>query len=68
MLLALILSEFASDPGNETGGIYSYMSKGLGPTWAFVGTWSYFVSNLIYLQVVFADRRFNRMFHPPASV
>ena len=52
--LALILAEFASDSGCETGGIYSYMSKGLGPTWAFVGTWSYFVSNLIFLQMVFS--------------
>lgn len=52
--LALILAEFASDSGSETGGIYSYMRKGLGPTWAFVGTWSYFVSNLIYLQMVFS--------------
>ncbi len=52
--LALILAEFASDSGDETGGIYSYMRKGLGPTWAFVGTWSYFVSNLIYLQMIFS--------------
>jgi amino acid transporter len=51
--LALILAEFASDTTGG-GGIYSYMERGLGPTWAFVGTWSYFVSNLVYLQSVFS--------------
>lgn len=51
--LALILAEFASDT-TERGGIYSYMERGLGPTWAFVGTWAYFVSNLVYLQSVFS--------------
>jgi amino acid transporter len=40
--LALILAEFASDTRDQGGGIYSYMERGLGPTWAFVGTWSYF--------------------------
>jgi amino acid transporter len=52
--LALILAEFASDTTASTGGIYSYMERGLGPTWAFVGTWSYFVANLVYLQSVFS--------------
>jgi amino acid transporter len=52
--LALILAEFASDSRGRTGGIYSYMERGLGPTWAFVGTWSYFVANLVYLQSVFS--------------
>ena len=51
--LALILAEFASDT-TERGGIYSYMERGLGPTWAFVGTWSYFVANLVYLQSAFS--------------
>jgi amino acid transporter len=52
--LALILAEFASDTAEARGGIYSYMERGLGPTWAFVGTWSYFVSNLVYLQSSFS--------------
>jgi amino acid transporter len=52
--LALILAEFASDTSTARGGIYSYMERGIGPTWAFVGTWSYFVSSLIYLQSVFS--------------
>jgi len=51
--LALILAEFASDT-EEAGGIYSYMERGIGPTWAFVGTWSYFVANLVYLQSAFS--------------
>lgn len=51
--LALILAEFASDT-KESGGIYSYMERGLGAKWAFVGTWSYFVSNLFYLQTSFS--------------
>src|SRR5688572_6370226 len=51
--LALILAEFASDT-TESGGIYSYMERGLGPTWAFVGAWSYFVANLVFLQSVFS--------------
>lgn len=52
--LALILAEFASDTREARGGIYSYMERGLGPRWAFVGTWSYFVANLVYLQSVFS--------------
>lgn len=52
--LALILAEFASDTREARGGIYSYMERGLGPTWAFIGTWSYFVSNIVYLQTVFS--------------
>ena len=51
--LALILAEFASDT-TGSGGIYSYMERGLGPTWAFVGAWSYFAANLIYLQAQFS--------------
>ena len=51
--MALILAEFASDTTEAGGGIYSYMERGLGPTLAFVGTWSYFVANLVYLQSVF---------------
>ncbi|MDA1266051.1 MAG: amino acid permease [Planctomycetota bacterium] len=50
--LSLILAEFSSALPGKRGGIYSYMELGLGPTWAFVGTWSYFVANLVYLQMV----------------
>ncbi|MCB9891113.1 MAG: amino acid permease [Planctomycetes bacterium] len=50
--LSLMLAEFSSALPDKRGGIYSYMELGLGPTWAFVGTWAYFVSNLVYLQSV----------------
>ncbi len=52
--LALILAEFASDNTQARGGIYSFMERGLGSRWAFVGTWSYFVANLVYLQSSFS--------------
>ncbi len=52
--LALILAEFASDNTDARGGIYSFMERGLSPTWAFVGTWSYFVANIAFLQSVFS--------------
>jgi amino acid transporter len=51
--LALILAEFASDT-SRSGGIYSYMERGLGARWAFIGTWTYFVSNMVYLQTSFS--------------
>jgi amino acid transporter len=52
--LALILAEFSSDNTESRGGIYSFMARGLNPTWAFVGTWSYFVANVVFLQSVFS--------------
>jgi amino acid transporter len=52
--LALILAEFSSDNTESRGGIYSFMARGLNPTWAFVGTWSYFVANIVFLQMVFS--------------
>jgi amino acid transporter len=50
--LSLILAEFSSALPERSGGIYSYMELGLGPTGAFIGTWAYFVANLVYLQMV----------------
>jgi amino acid transporter len=52
--LALILAEFSSEDTQARGGIYSFMARGLNPTWAFIGTWSYFVANLAYLQSAFS--------------
>jgi amino acid transporter len=52
--LALIIAEFASDNTESRGGIYSFMARGLNPTWAFVGAWSYFVANVVFLQAVFS--------------
>lgn len=50
--LSLMMAELASASTDKRGGIYSYMEMGLGPVWAFTGTWAYFVSNLVYLQSV----------------
>jgi amino acid transporter len=43
--LSLMMAELASAAPQKRGGIYSYMEVGLGPTWAFTGTWAYFVAN-----------------------
>ena len=52
--LTFIIAELASANEGKTGGIYSWIDSGLGSKWAFFGTWSYFISNLFYLQFVFA--------------
>ena len=52
--LTFIIAELASANQEKSGGIYSWISSGLGSKWAFFGTWSYFISNLFYLQYVFA--------------
>lgn len=50
--LSLMMAELSSMAPEKRGGIYSYMELGLGPRWAFMGTWAYFVANLVYLQSV----------------
>jgi amino acid transporter len=50
--LSLMMAELGSAATSKRGGIYSYMEVGLGPIWAFIGTWAYFVANLVYLQMV----------------
>lgn len=52
--LTAIIAELASVNENKSGGIYSWIDTSLGHRWAFFGTWSYFISNLFYLQFVFA--------------
>ncbi len=52
--LTAIIAEMASVNENKRGGIYSWIAFSLGHRWAFFGTWSYFISNLFYLQFVFA--------------
>lgn len=52
--LSLFIAELASVPDSGSAGIYTWIKMGLGEKWAFVGTWSYFVSTLFYLQMVFA--------------
>lgn len=52
--LSLFIAELASVENAGSAGIYTWIKMGLGEKWAFVGTWSYFVSTLFYLQMVFA--------------
>lgn len=52
--LSLVIAELASANKENEGGIYSWINTGLGSKWAFIGTWSYFIANLFYLQMVFA--------------
>jgi len=52
--LTLIIAELASANQDRRGGIYSWIDCSLGPKWAFLGTWSYFISGLFYLQFVFS--------------
>ena len=52
--LTAIIAELASANRDKKGGIYNWIFCSLGPKWAFFGTWSYFISNLFYLQFVFA--------------
>ena len=52
--LSGFIAELASANRDRSGGIYSWIDCGLGRTWAFIGTWSYFIANLFYLQFVFS--------------
>lgn len=52
--LTAIIAELASANQDKSGGIYSWVACSMGDRWAFFGTWSYFISNLFYLQIVFA--------------
>lgn len=52
--LSCMIAELASANNQKSGGLYSWIESSIGPKWAFIGTWSYFVANLFYLQMVFA--------------
>lgn len=52
--LAIMIAELASANRDKEGGLFSWIECAIGPKWAFVGTWSYFIANLFYLQMVFA--------------
>lgn len=52
--MTAIIAEMASANQDRKGGIYSWIDCSLGPKWAFLGTWSYFIACLFYLQLVFA--------------
>lgn len=49
---AFMISEFGSAFKNEQGGIYSWMAKSVGPKFAFVGTFMWYASNIIWMVMV----------------
>ena len=52
--LSIIIAELASANKEKEGGLYNWIECGIGEKWAFIGTWSYYIANLFYLQMVFA--------------
>lgn len=52
--LSIMIAELASANQDKDGGLYTWIRSSIGPRWAFIGTWSYFIANLFYLQMVFA--------------
>lgn len=52
--LSIMMAELASANQDKEGGLYTWIDSSIGSTWAFIGTWSYFIANLFYLQMVFA--------------
>ncbi|MBU3181058.1 amino acid permease [Clostridium psychrophilum] len=52
--LSVMIAELASANKDKEGGLYTWIKCSIGPKWAFIGTWSYFVANLFYLQMVFS--------------
>ena len=52
--LSIMIAELSSANKDKEGGLYTWIECSIGPRWAFIGTWSYFVANLFYLQMVFA--------------
>lgn len=52
--LSGVIAELASANNDKGGGIYTWIDSAIGSKWAYIGTWSYFIANLFYLQMVFA--------------
>lgn len=52
--LSGVIAELASANNEKGGGIYTWIDSAIGSKWAYIGTWSYFIANLFYLQMVFA--------------
>lgn len=49
-----IIAEMASANRDKDGGIYTWVNEAIGEQWAFVGTWSYFIGILFFLQMAFS--------------
>ena len=52
--LTAFIAELASANQDKGGGIYNWIDCSLGERWAFIGTWSYYIAGLFYLQFVFS--------------
>ena len=46
---AFMVAEFGSTFRNETGGMYSWMHKSVGPKYAFVGTFMWYTSYILWM-------------------
>ena len=46
---AFMIAEFGSAFRNETGGMYSWMSKSVGPKYAFIGTLMWYTSYVLWM-------------------
>ena len=51
--LTIMIVELAAANKDKSAGIYSWIECSLGTTWAFVGTWSYYITSIFFLQMVF---------------
>ena len=44
-----MMAEYGSSFKKETGGIYSWMEKSVGPKYAFIGTFMWYASYIIWM-------------------
>lgn len=51
--LTIMIVELAAANKDKGAGIYSWVECSLGTRWAFVGTWSYYITSIFFLQMVF---------------
>ena len=49
-----VIAEMAAINKDKEGGIYSWINIAIGEKWAFIGTWTYFIGILFYLQMAFS--------------
>ena len=64
---ALMIGEFGATFRNEKGGIYSWMAKSVGPKYAFIGTFMWYASYIVWMVnianaiwIVFSNAIFGR--------
>ena len=51
--LTIMIVELAAANKDKNAGIYSWIECSLGTKWAFIGTWSYYITSIFFLQMVF---------------